>query len=315
MGFEVPKRDYSGAIKEVELGKGEKKVMVGGEKAYPFYSFESEVPNPPRIAMEVYDMAPQGWVEACLEPFKDVVDDPLKWAKKCIDEYKAELICLRLESTDPNGQNKGAEEAVETVKKVNSSINVPLMVWGTENDEKDAQVLRKVAEELEGENLILGPVVDNNYKKLGAAALAFNHTITAATPIDVNLAKQLNILLGDLGVQEERILMDPNRGGSSIGYGAEYTYSVMERDRQAALLQQDGKLAFPLLCDIAGEVWKSKEASIPEKEDPKMGNEAKRGIMLEAVTAMMLLLSGADILIMRHPEAVRLIKEIINELT
>ena len=314
MAFEITKINYTGSIKEVTLGQGERKVVLGGEGVYPFHTFEGEIPHPPKIAMEVYDLPPENWPESCFAPYKDVAGDPGKWAKKCVDDYQAELICLHLESTNPNGENKGSEDAVEAVKAVVDSVDVPLIVWGCENDDKDAEVLRKVAEEFESKNLILGPVVDNNYKKLGASAIAFGHTIIASTPIDVNLAKQLNILLGDLGVPEGNILMDPNRGGSSLGYGAEYTYSVMERDKIAALTQQDDKLAFPLLCNIAREVWKTKEAKISQKEDPKMGDESKRGITLEAVTAMMFLLAGANILVMRHPEAIKLIRETISEL-
>jgi len=314
MVFEIPKINYTGSIKEVSVGQGDKKVTVGGENAYPFHTFEGEIAHLPKIALEVYDLSPEDWPESCLTPYKEVMDDPGKWAKKCVDEYKAEMICLHLESIDPNGKNRSSTEAVEAVKAVLDSIDVPLIVWGCENDDKDTEVLRKIAEEFEGKGLILGPVVDNNYKKLGAAAIAFGHTIIASTPIDVNLAKQLNILLGDLGVPEGKILMDPNRGGSTLGYGAEYTYSVMERDKIAALTQQDNKLAFPLICNIAREAWKTKEAKISSKEDPKMGDESKRGIMLEAVTAMIFLVAGANILIMRHPEAIKLIKETITEL-
>ncbi|HIE44036.1 MAG TPA: acetyl-CoA decarbonylase/synthase complex subunit delta [Candidatus Omnitrophica bacterium] len=315
MAFELPKINYTGEIKEIELGQEDKKIPVGGEKVYPFCSFEGEMPHPPGIAMEVLDIPPENWPQSCLEPFKGVVDKPGQWAKKCVEEYKAEMVCLHLEGIDPDGKNRGAEDTVKTVKEVIDSIEVPLIVWGCEKDEKDAEVLRKVAEEFHGKNLILGPVVENNYKKLGAAAIAFNHTIIASTPIDVNLAKQLNILLGDLGVPDEKILMDPNRGGSSLGYGAEYTYSVMERDKVAALTQGDKKLAFPIICNIASQVWKNKEAKISQKEEPKMGEENRRGVMLEAVTASMFLVAGANILIMRHPESVKLMKNLIEELS
>lgn len=314
MAFEFPKIKYSGEIKEIELGRGEKKMMVGGERAYPFYDFEGEIPHFPHIAMEVLDVLPLDWPQSCLKPFEDVVGKPGAWAKKCVEEYKAQMICIRLEGTNPTGENRDTDDAIKTVKEVVDSINVPLIVWGCEKDEKDAEVLRRVAEEFEGENLILGPVLESNYKKLGAAAIAFNHTIIASTPIDINMAKQLNILLTDLGVPEKRILMDLNRGGSSVGYGAEYTYSVIERGRIAALTQEDKKLAFPIICNIAPQVWKVKEVKISKEEDQKMGDEDKRSIMLEAVTGMMFLIAGANILIMRHPEAIRYVKEIIGEL-
>ncbi|HEY82624.1 MAG TPA: acetyl-CoA decarbonylase/synthase complex subunit delta [Dehalococcoidia bacterium] len=313
MAFEIPKTVYTGKIKEIKLGQGDKAVIVGGETAYPFYLFEGEMPHPPRIAMEVYDCPPEEWPEAALEPFSGVTDDPVAWAKKCIDDYGAEMICLQLLSTDPNGLDRGADEAAQVVKKVADAIDVPLIVWGTANHDKDVEVFRRVAELCHGKNLIIGPVEEGDHKQIGAAAIAYQHTVIASTPIDINLAKQLNILLGNLGVPDELIIMDPTVSG--IGYGIEYAYSVMERMRMAALTQQDEKLQFPIICNIAKEVWKTREVKIPETEDPKMGDAKKRGILLEAMSAMCLLLAGADVLIMRHPEAIKLIREMITELT
>ncbi len=312
MVFEIPKTAYSGKIKEITLGKGGKAVMVGGETCYPFYLFEGEMPNLPRIAMEVFDCPPEEWPEAALEPFTGVPDDPVAWAKKCVDQYGAELICLQLLSTDPNGLDRGADEAAEVVKKVAEAIDVPLIVWGTANHDKDTEVLRQVAEICQGRDLILGPVEEGDYKRIGAAAIGYHHTVVAATPIDINLAKQLNILLGNLGVPDDLLVMDSTVSG--IGYGIEYAYSVMERIRMAALTQQDEKLQFPLICNIGREVWKSKEVKISEEEDPKFGDAKKRGILLEAMSAMVLLLAGGDVLIMRHPEAIRLVREMMTEL-
>lgn len=313
MVFEIPKTAYTGKIKEITLGKGDKAVTVGGETCYPFYFFEGEMPNPPRVAMEVFDCPPEEWPEAALEPFAGVTDDPVAWAKKCVDQYGAEMICLQLVSTDPNGLDRGADEAAEVVKKVAEAIDVPLIVCGTANHDKDTEVLRKVAEVCQGRDLILGPVEEADYKRIGAAAIGYHHTVIASTPIDINLAKQLNILLGNLGVPDDLLVMDPTVSG--IGYGLEYAYSVMERDRMAALTQQDEKLQFPLICNIGKEVWKTKEAKISPEEEPKLGDAKKRGILLEAMSAMCLLLAGADVLIMRHPEAIRLVREMIAELT
>ena len=313
MTFEIPKISYSGKIKEVALGKGDKAVIVGGETAYPFHLFEGEMPKLPRIAMEVYDMPPEDWPAAALEPFSGVTDDPVAWAKKCIDDYGAEMICLQLASTDPNGLDRGADEAAEVVKKVADAIYVPLIVLGTANQEKDTEVLRKVCEVCQDKKLIVGPVEEGDYKKIAAAALGYNHTVIASTPIDINLAKQLNILLGNLGVPDSQIIIDPTV--SSIGYGIEYCYSVMERIRMAALTQQDDKLQFPIICNIAKETWKTKEVKIPAEEEPKLGDIKKRGILMEAMSAMILLLAGGDILIMRHPGAIKLVQDMINELT
>jgi acetyl-CoA decarbonylase/synthase complex subunit delta len=313
MAFEIPKIAYSGKIREIKLGKGDKAITVGGETAYPFYLFEGEMPNLPKIAMEVYDCPPEEWPEAALEPFAGVTDDPAAWAQKCIKDYGAEMICLQLLSTDPNGIDRGADEAAQVVKKVADAIDVPLMVWGTANHDKDTEVLRAVSEICQDKSLILGPVEEADHKKIGAAAIGYKHTVVASTPIDINLAKQLNILLGNLGVPDNLLVMDPTVSG--IGYGIEYCYSVMERMRMAALTQQDDKLQFPIICNIAKETWKTKEAKISEAEDPKMGDAKKRGILLEAMSAMVLLMAGADVLIMRHPEAIKLVREMMTDLT
>jgi acetyl-CoA decarbonylase/synthase complex subunit delta len=313
MAFEVPKTAYSGKIRETKLGSGDKAVTVGGESAYPFYLFEGEMPNLPKIAMEVYDMPPEEWPEAALEPFAGVTDDPVAWAQKCINDYGAEMICLQMLSTDPNGMDRPADEAAQIAKKVADAIDVPLIIWGTANHDKDTEVLRTVAELCQDKNLILGPVEEADHKRIGAAAIGYKHTVVASSPIDINLAKQLNILLGNLGVSDDLLAIDPTV--SSIGYGLEYCYSVMERMRMAALTQQDTKLQFPIICNIAKETWKTKEAKISEAEEPAMGDAKKRGILLEAMSATALLLAGGDVLIMRHPEAIKLVREMVSDLT
>jgi acetyl-CoA decarbonylase/synthase complex subunit delta len=313
MAIEIPKTSYSGKIKGVKLGKGNKAVSVGGETSYPFYLFEGEMPNLPKIAMEVWDCPPEDWAEAALEPFAGVTDDPVAWAKKCISDYGAEMIALQLISTDPNGLDRGPDEAAEVIKKVADAIDVPLIIWGTANHDKDTEVLRMAAEKCQNKSLIMGPVEEGDYKRIGAAALAYHHTVIASTPIDINLAKQLNILLGNLGVPDDLLVIDPTVSG--IGYGIEYCYSVMERMRMAGLTQQDEKLQFPIICNISKEVWKTKEAKLPTEEDPSLGDARKRGILMEAMSATVLLLAGADVLVMRHPEAIKLVQEMIAELT
>lgn len=310
MGFAFHKESYTGKIREIALGKGKKSVTVGGESCYPFYQFEGAMPHPPRIAMEVWDMAPEDWPEAAVAPFKKVISDPAAWAKACVAEHGAEIIVLQLKSIDPNGRNASADDAVKTVKKVRAAVDVPLIVWGSANTEKDEVVLKKIAEECQGENLVLGPVEDKNHKAIGAAAMGFGHSIISSSPIDVNLAKQINILLENLGVPTDRMLIDPTTGG--LGYGMEYTYSVMERIRMAALAQGDDKLQFPIINNLGNEVWKCKEAKQGADEAPTLGDPERRGILMEAVGAVTYLMSGADVLIMRHPEAIRLVKSYIG---
>ena len=311
MALDIPKTIYNGTIKEVTLGKGDKAVTIGGETSYPFHLFEGEMPNLPKIAMEIWDLPPDDWPEAALEPFAGVTDDPVAWAKKCVNDYEAKMIALQLVSTDPNGLNRGADEATEVVKKVADAIDVPLIVWGTGNAEKDMEVLRKVAEDCQGKNLIIGPVEEDSHKRIGAAAIGYHHTVISSSPIDINLAKQLNILLGNLGVPDELIVIDPTVSG--IGYGIEYCYSVMERMRMAGLVQQDERLQFPIICNISKETWKTREMRMADDE-LSMGDAKKRGILMEAASAMLMLLAGGDVLIMRHPEAIKLVRDLMAEL-
>ncbi len=310
MALKIFKESYTGSIKEITLGKGKKAVTVGGETCYPFYNFEGDTPHKPVVAMEVWDTEPDEWPEAALSHFKDVISDPAAWSKKCVDEFGAEMIVLQLKSTDPNDQDASADDAAVTVKKVLESIDVPLLVWGTGDYEKDEEVLKKVSEETHGENLILGPVEDKNHKGIGASALGFGHTVISSSPIDVNLAKQVNILLENLGVPMERMIINPTTGG--LGYGLEYSYSVMERLSMAALTQGDDKLQLPIINNLAHEIWKCKEAKQTADEAPILGDPEKRGILMEAVGAVSYLLAGSNVLIMRHPEAIRLTKAFID---
>ncbi len=310
MGFEFSKESYTGAVKEITLGDGAKAVTVGGETCYPFYQFEGDMPHKPKIAMEVWDIAPEDWAEAALEPFKDVVSDPAAWAKKCVNDYGAELIVLQLKSIDPNGEDASAEDAAAGVKAVAEAIDVPLLVWGCANTQKDEEVLKVVAEVCQDFNLAMGPVEDTNHKGIGAAAMGYGHIVISSSPIDVNIAKQVNILLENLGMPMDRVIIDPTTGG--LGYGLEYSYSVMERLRMAAMVQGDDKLQFPIINNLANEVWKCKEAKEGIDEAPTLGDPERRGVLMEAVGAVSYLMAGTDIMIMRHPEAIRMVKAFID---
>ncbi len=310
MGLDIVKESYNGSIRAITLGKGPKAVTVGGQNCYPFYLFEGTMPNKPRIAMEVWDMLPEEWPEAALSHFKDVASDPAAWAKKCVDEFGAEMIVLQLKSTDPNGNDASPEQAAETVKKVQAAVDVPVILWGCANVQKDEAVFKKIAEECQGTNLVMGPVEEKNHKAIGAAAMGYGHTVISSSPIDVNLAKQINILLENLGMPTDKILIDPTTGG--LGYGLEYSYSVMERLRMAALNQGDDKLQYPIINNLGNEVWKCKEAKLGIDEAPTLGDPEKRGILMEAVGAIAYLLAGSDILIMRHPESIRMVKAFIE---
>lgn len=298
----------SASIRPVTIGEGAKAITVGGASTLPFHLFEGEMPYAPKIAFDVLDVQPDEWPDVLSRHYSDVFADPAKWAQKCVKEYGAEAICLSLVSTDPNGMNRSASDAVKTVKSVLDAVDVPLILWGCGNAEKDTETLREVTSHLGNRRVCIAPLTDANYRTLGATALGMNLPVVAATPIDVNLAKQLNILLENLGLPLENVLMDPSIG--AVGYGMEYTYSVMERIRLAALTQQDAKLAVPFICNIGREVWKTKETKMPPSES--LGDQERRGILMESITASALLLAGGDLLIMRHPKAVELTNVLIQ---
>ncbi len=297
-------------IKEVTLGDGDKKIAFGGTNVLPFHLFEGEMKNPPRVAMEVLDVKPEDWPESLAKYFSDVFDDPGAWAKKCVEVYGAEAINVYLVGTDPNFLNLGPDHAAKVVEKVAKAVDVPLVIWGSGSPEKDVEVIREVANVLGAKNVMVGPVVDTNHRALGATAMGYGYALIASSPIDVNLAKQLNILLENVGVPLDRIGMDPSVG--AVGYGLEYTYSVMERIRLAALYAGDDKLQVPFVINVGREVWKTKEAGLPT--DEIIGEQEVRGIALEAITAISLLMAGGDFLVMRHPKAIEVTQKIIKGL-
>jgi len=307
---DVYKEACSGVIQSVTLGDGDKAISVGGETALPFYNFEGEMPNPPRVAFEVLDSEPEEWPEVLVKYFSDCLGDPAAWAKKCVDEYNAKSICLSLISTDPNGADASPAQAAEVAQKVVEAVDVPIIFWGCGNAEKDTETLREITGRIGERKVCLGPLTDANYRTLGATAMAFQYPVVASTPIDVNLAKQLNILLENLGVHLDHILMDPSIG--AVGYGLEYTYSVMERIRLAALTQQDDKLSCPFIVNLGREVWKAKETRLPT--DGMLGDQERRGVLMEAITASALLLAGGELMVMRHPKSAALTEALVEGL-
>ncbi len=301
---------YSGVIRPVKMGNDGNEKMIGGAASMPFQLFEGAHPNKPLIAMEVSDVKPDDWPETVSQHFSDVFDNPVAWAQKCVKVYGAEAIAITLGSTDPNGLNRSAAEAAKTAADVIAAVDVPVIVWGCGNADKDTETLRDITSVIGDKKVCLAPLEDSNYRTIGATAMAFQHPIVAASPIDVNLAKQLNILLENLGVSLDTVLMDPSVG--SLGYGIEYTYSVMERIRIAALTQKDEKLQVPIICNLGCEVWKAKETKLPS--DDMIGDQETRGIMMEAITASCMLMAGGEVMIMRHPKAIALTNAMISGL-
>ena len=299
-----------GAMSE-EGGTRTSTVTIGGETTLPFYHFEGSMPNPPALAMEIWDIPATDWPDPVREPFVAVMNDPAAWATACVETHGADLLCLRLKGCDPNGENRSPDDAAAAAKAVLDAVGVPLIIWGCGNDEKDSEVFPVVAEAVSGENCLLGTITEDNYKTLTALGTAYGHRLIAESPVDINMAKQVNILAIDVGFPAENLVIYPSTG--ALGYGIEYVYSIMERLRIAGL-KGDKVVAMPMLCDIGVEVWGVKEAKAPESEVPGWGDVRARGPMWEASTAMVYLLAGADVLIMRHPEAVRMTRETVRRL-
>jgi len=313
--MEIFKEKWSTAVSKVTIGATSAEggtrdysITVGGETTLPFLHFEGEIPCPPVIAMEVLDMIPGEFPDPLKACFEDVWDDPGKWAKKCVEQYGAKIICLKLISSHPDEKNSGAAEARAAVRKVLDSVKVPLIILGPGVADKDNEVLAAVSQEAVGEKCLLGTAVQDNYKTLVASAMADGHSVIGESPIDINIAKQVNILINDMGLPLDRVVMYPTTGG--LGYGIEYSYSIMERSRLAALTG-DKTLAVPIICLIGQEAWRAKEA---KAENPAWGDLVKRGPVWEAVTALTFLQAGADILVMRHPDAVAVVQKAIDDL-
>lgn len=311
MAFVEPKETYSGKVYSVTIGT-DKTAVFGGENVLTFHSFEGNMPNRPLIAYEIQDVSPDDWPETVKKVYEGVSGDPVTWARYCQDNLKAQAIALRLVGTHPDRENRSAEDAAKTVKDVLNAINVPLIILGSNNADKDSAVLVAASEAAKGMNCVIGKAQEANYKTIAAAAMANNHKLVAMSELDINLSKQLNILITQMGFDKERLITDPMC--SALGYGLEYTYSVMERIRLAALTQNDATMQPPMMADVGMYVWKVKETQASETDLPQWGALEQRGIAWETVTAGSLLVAGAELLVMRHPEAVKAVEKYIDEL-
>ncbi len=317
MPVEVPKDKWPGSVRAVTLGATaaeggtrSRTVTVGGEKTMPFLHFETSMPNRPVVAVEIKDRRPEDWSPLLGEVWGQVMDDPAAWAKAA-EAAGPDLIVLALTTTDRSGQPTTPNSAVKTVKAVLAATGLPLIVFGPGQADLDNDLLVAIAEANKGERLALGICEDKNYRTIVATAMANGHLVTARTPMDVNLAKQLNILIGDMGFPMERVLMDPTTG--ALGYGIEYGYSAMERLRLAAL-QGDSMTQLPMIVTPGFEAWKTKESKVGEGVPSAWGNWRERAVYWETTTAVALLEAGADIVVLRHPESVTRVKSAIEEL-
>ncbi len=296
---------YQGKVNEIDLGGG---IKTGGETAIGFAKFEGSFPNEPLVGMEINDVYPKAWPAGLVESIgDDALKSPAEWAKKCVNEYNADMIFFDMTGTHQDKENISPEDAAANMNAVLDAVKVPVMVRPAGNYDKKNSVIAKCAEAAKRQ-VILGSAVQENYRTIVAAALASNHLLIAESPIDVNIAKQLNILITQMNFPLQNVIVDPLTGG--LGYGLEYTYSVMERIRLQTF-NDDRMMTPPFVCLVGQETWKIKEIKL---DDAEMGDKIKRAVNWETTTAISLILAGANIVVVRHPESVKNIKEFIKSL-
>lgn len=313
MAFKMAVQKYSGKISEVEIGSGDRAIKIGGENILPFYNFDGDQANTQKIGVEMLDVYPENWTSEIKNLYEDVANDSVKWAKYIEEKIEPDFICLRLEGADPNGLDKTPEECAEVAKKVLENVSLPIVIAGCGNHEKDAKVFEKVAQAVDGYNCLFMSATEENYKGVGAAAgMAYGHKVGAESSVDINLAKQLNVLLTQLGVKQENIVM--NVGCSAAGYGYEYVASTMDRIRLAALGQNDKTLQMPIITPVCFESWNVKESVASIEDEPAWGCPEARGISMEISTASSALAGGSNAVVLRHPKSVETIKTLISEL-
>ena len=312
MSFEPKKQPYRGKINAVTLGTGDKAVVIGGQNVLPFYTFDAPIEHAPKIGVEISDLAGE-WKSAGLSEFYAGCTTMVDYAKKAETMEGADFLCLHFESADPNGTNRSVADCVNDAKAVADAVSMPIVIMGCKNIEKDGELFSKVAEALQGKNILVLSARSEDYKTVGASvALAYGQKVGAETADDINLAKQLNIMLKGLTVPAESIVM--NVGTAAVGYGYEYVASTLDRVRLAALDQSDADLQMPIIAPVSPDSWGVKESTASAEDEPAWGDQEERAIGMEVATAAADLTGGADAVIMRHPAAVATIKKFINEL-
>ena len=312
MAFVPKTQPYNGRINAVTLGTGDKAIVIGGQNVLPFYTFDAPVENAPKIGIEVSDLA-ASWDAPALKEFYAGCATMADYAKRAETMEGADFLVLHFESADPNGANRSVADCVADAKAVADAVSMPIVIMGCKNIEKDGELFSKIAEALQGKNILVLSARSEDYKTVGASvALAYGQKVGAETADDINLAKQLNIMLKGLTVAPESIVM--NIGTAAVGYGFEYVASTLDRVRLAALAQSDADLQMPIIAPVSTDTWGVKESSASEEDEPAWGSREERAIGMEVSTAAANLTGGADAVIMRHPAAVATIKKFITEL-
>ena len=312
MSFEPKKQAYSARVNAVTLGTGDKAIVIGGQNVLPFYTFDAPIENAPKIGVEISDKA-ASWNAPALCAFYAGCATMADYAKKAATIEGADFLALNFESADPNGDNRPTADCVADAVAVAEAVDLPIVILGCKNMEKDGELFSKIAEALQGKNILVMSAKNEDYKTVGASvALAYGQKVGAETADDINLAKQLNIMLKGLNIKPESIVM--NIGTAAVGYGYEYVASTLDRIRAAALAQNDADLQMPIVSPVSTDTWSVKESVATEEDTPEWGPLEERAIGMEVSTAAANLVGGADAVIMRHPAAVATIKKFITEL-
>ena len=312
MPFTAKSGKFNASINTVEFGTGDKAVKIGGENVFPLYSFDAAIENAPKVGIEITDFGMEHEPE-CIKKYYEGCATLADIARKAASMEGVDFLSFRMEGGDPNGENKSTEELIGELKEIADAVDLPLVVCGCKNVEKDAELFSKAAEALNGRNAVILSAKEENYKTVGAAAgLAYKQVVGAESAVDINLAKQLNVLISQLGVDSKNVVM--NVGTAAVGYGFEYVISTMDRVKAAALQQGDAYLQMPIITPVASEAWGVKEAMASETDAPEWGSQEERGIDMEVETAMAVIASGSNAVILKHPESIKTIAGLMKEL-
>ena len=312
MPFTAKSGKFNASINTVEFGTGDKAVKIGGENVFPLYSFDAAIENAPKVGIEITDFGMEHEPE-CIKKYYEGCATLADMARKAASMEGVDFLSFRMEGGDPNGANKSTEELIGELKEIADAVDLPLVVCGCKNVEKDAELFSKAAEALNGKNAVILSAKKENYKTVGAAAgLAYKQIVGAESAVDINLAKQLNVLISQLGVDSKSVVM--NVGTAAVGYGFEYVISTMDRVKAAALQQGDANLQMPIITPVASEAWGVKEAMASETDAPEWGSQEERGIDMEVETAMAVIAAGSNAVILKHPESIKIISGLMKEL-
>ena len=312
MPFTAKSGKFNASINTVEFGTGDKAVKIGGENVFPLYSFDAAIENAPKVGIEITDFGMEHEPE-CIKKYYEGCATLADMARKAASMEGVDFLSFRMEGGDPNGANKSTEELIGELKEIADAVDLPLVVCGCKNVEKDAELFSKAAEALNGKNAVILSAKEENYKTVGAAAgLAYKQIVGADSAVDITLANQLNVLISQLGVDSKSVVM--NVGSAAVGYGFEYVISTMDRVKAAALQQGDANLQMPIITPVASEAWGVKEAMASETDAPEWGSQEERGIDMEVETAMAVIAAGSNAVILKHPESIKIISGLMKEL-